>query len=239
MAAAGSADLAEVLKQADQFHHDEAVADCYRVLDEAYKAGERSPELLWRLGRSCYTMGNECADKAEKQAFMTRGLELVKASVEADGNNWASQKWHGILLGSMGEFVSTKEKIGNAYIIKEKFQKAAELKPDDATTHHCLGKWCWSVLQVGMIERGLAATLFATPPSSTYEECEASLLKSHELDPNQIYNNLLMGDLKYQQRKWSEAYKWYSQAAALPPKTEHAKALVAEATKKAKSCEGY
>ena len=228
-----------LLKKADQLHNDENVAECFSTLDAAVAKGEKNAEVLWRLGRACYSMANESSDKAEKQAQIERGLKLVEEAAAADGNNWAIQKWHGIMLGSMGDFVSTKEKIGNAYVIKEKFLKAAELKPDDATIQHALGKWCWSVLQVGMLERGIAATLFASPPSSTYEECEGFLLKSHELDSQQIYNNLLMGDLKYQQRKWGEAYKWFAQAAAIAPKTEHAKNLVAEAAKKAKSCEGY
>ena len=44
------------------------------------------------------------------------------------------------MTSAVGDFVPTKEKIGNAYKIKEHALKALELKADDATTLHLLGR---------------------------------------------------------------------------------------------------
>lgn len=134
-----------------------------------------------------------------------------------DENNFAAHKWLGILLAE--QHVGTKERIANAYVIRDHFLKAIELDPNDATALHCMGNWCHSVLQIGWIERKAAALLFATPPSSTYEECLKYLLASAKAG-NTIHNAKLIGDVYYQQKQYAEAKKWYETAIQMPATSE-------------------
>lgn len=226
----------DIIAKADAFHKAEDIHANFKTLEEAYASGNQDPEILWRLGRACYDQAQETTDKAEKQKHITRALELEKAAVEQLPNNFAAQKWCGIVLSATGEFIPTKEKIANAYIIRDHFLKATELNPNDCTSAHCLGKWCWSVLQIGWIERQAASLLFGTPPTSTYEECEEYLLKSAKLEMNQVYNNLLLGDLYYQQKKWADAKKWYQHAIECPVVTENQKRQHEEAKAKLAKC---
>ncbi len=65
---------------------------------------------------------------------------------------------------------TTKEKIQNAFKIKEHALKSTRLNPAGATAHHVLGEWAFGVASISFVERRVAAALFATPPTATYEE---------------------------------------------------------------------
>ncbi|EPY31507.1 hypothetical protein STCU_03421 [Strigomonas culicis] len=162
-------------------------------------------------------MAEEITDASAQEPFLLKGLELVQQSVNEDGNNFASHKWLGILLSA--QHVSTKEKIANAYKIKEQFLKAVELNPADATSLHCMGNWCASVLKVSWLERKAAALLFGEPPSSTPEECLKYLLASAEAGDT-IHNAKMIGDMYKQQGNKEEARKWYTKAVGMPADTE-------------------
>src|SRR5688572_18383178 len=58
-----------------------------------------------------------------------------------------------ICCSRIGDFITTKEKIGNAFKIKEHALKAVELNPKDATSFVVLGTWCFNVASVGWLER--------------------------------------------------------------------------------------
>jgi regulator of microtubule dynamics protein 3 len=68
----------------------------------------------------------------------------------------------------LSEFLSSKEKIGNSYKIKEHALKAKELRPEDGSIDHLLGKWSYSMANISWLERTAASALFATPPTATY-----------------------------------------------------------------------
>jgi tetratricopeptide (TPR) repeat protein len=227
----------DIIQQSDEFHAKDDVKNNFAVLQNAVEnEGLKDAELDWRLARAYYQMADESDDAEVKKTYVLKANDLASSAVQAKPDNFATQKWAGIVLGKVGEFVSTKEKIANAYTIRDYFTKAIELNAKDATSQHCLGVWHWKILQIGMVERGIASMLFGSPPSTTYEECEKCLLASAELDANQVYNNLLLGDLYYAQRKWDEAKAWYTKAAACNAVTEHQKKLKDDATKKIAKC---
>lgn len=205
------------------------------VLFDVIDGGDKNPELLWRAARNCYDLAQETTDKAVKEGHVRKGFDLAKAAIDADPSSFASHKWMGILIGSIGEFIPTKDKIANAYTVRDHFLKAIELNPKDATSQHCMGKWCWSILQIGWIERQAASLLFGTPPSSTYDECRGYFLASHEITPT-IHNCNALGDLYYQEKNWGEAKKWFALALTIPAITENQKRQHEEATKKRDSC---
>ena len=229
-------DVATLCLDADKLHGDHNVHSTFKLLNDSFLAGQQHPEVLFRLGRALFDLSGETTDKAEKQSLLERGLSICKVCLDADPNNFAGHKWYGILLGSTGEFLATKIKIANAFIVRDHFKKAVELCPMDATIQHCLGKWCWNVLQITWLERQAAALLFATPPTSTYEECEMYLLASAKLNEDQVHNSLLLGDLYFQQKQWDNAKKWFEQAASCPVRTEGQKRQREQALAKIQKC---
>lgn len=211
------ADWESIAKQSEELLAKPDIKGCHEILISAYDAGNRNPQILWRLARSYYEMAEESEDQSVRQSYIKTGLELCQESVKADPNNFASHKWLGILISAQA--VGTKEKIGNAYIIRDEFLKAIELNPRDATSLHCMGNWCFSVLQVSWLERKAASLLFAEPPNSTYEECLKYLKASAEI-ADTIFNATLIGDCYYHQKNFSEAKQWYEKALGMPASTE-------------------
>jgi len=214
----------------------------YELLQKAMSADDGvltgstfDAEILWRWARALYLKGKEVKGGERKAFYELANAEIAKA-MALDPAIPSVQKYAGICLGAMGEFLPTKEKIANAYKVKECFEKGIAAAPNDATLHHCLGSWCYQVMQIGMVERGIAKALFGTPPSSTYEECEKFLLKSAELNKTSVLNNLLLGDCFYQQKKYAEAKNWYQAAIDAPTTANYEKEAQAEAVKKITKC---
>mmetsp|Transcript_28817 Transcript_28817/g.33272 ORF Transcript_28817/g.33272 Transcript_28817/m.33272 type:complete len:230 (-) Transcript_28817:63-752(-) len=224
-----------ICAEADRLQAAHNYVDEKAVLFGAIDNGNAHPQILWRAGRICYDLAGESTDKGHREELIRKGFDFVKKSVDEDPNNFASQKWVGILYGSLGEFIPTKEKIANAFTIRDHFLKAIELNPNDATTQHCMGKWCWSILQIGWVERQAASLLFGTPPTSTYDECRGFLLASDNIEPT-IHNCLALGDLYYQEKNYAEAKKWFEKALTLPAVTENHKRQHKEAASKRDSC---
>jgi len=111
--------------------------------------------------------------------------------------------------------------------------KARELDPADATTSHLLGRWCYSVSNIGWMERKLASTLFASPPTSTFEEALTYFLEADKQQTNFLRNAVYIGDTYTQLKQYDKAREAYKRAAAMPYEGEVDTALHADAVAKA------
>ena len=128
------------------------------------------------------------------EVYLFAAHGFAKDSLRLNEGSADSHKWFAVTLGARGEFVPTNEKIQNGFIFKEHIDKAISLNPTDGSLHHLLGRFCFEVslcfgdvtliegvqnvkrdffLQVSSlswIERKVAATLFSSPPTSSYGE---------------------------------------------------------------------
>jgi len=157
---------------------------------------------------------------------------LAKRCLEVDDKHFASHKWMAIMLSSLGDFVSTKEKIGNAYKIRDHIIKAMELKPNDPTTVHLYGRWCFGVANISWIERTMASTLFATPPTSSYDEALKYFLEAADIQPHYIRNAIFIGDCYTNLKQADKAQEWYKKASQMEARVDVDKNLIEEAKKK-------
>eukprot|EP01111_Echinosteliopsis_oligospora_P012520 TRINITY_DN428_c0_g1_i2.p1 TRINITY_DN428_c0_g1~~TRINITY_DN428_c0_g1_i2.p1 ORF type:complete len:137 (-),score=40.17 TRINITY_DN428_c0_g1_i2:103-513(-) len=119
------------------------------------------------------------------------------------------------MTSTIGDYVSTKEKIGSAASIKEHAVRSLELKPNDPSTLHLLGRWCYAISSIGWVERKLASAIFGTPPTSSYEEALEYFLKADGVTPT-IRNSIYIGESYTQLKQTAKAKEWYSKAASLP-----------------------
>ncbi|NXW83303.1 RMD1 protein, partial [Alopecoenas beccarii] len=218
----------EVIEQADYLYGSGETEKLYQLL--AQHKNSDDAELLWRLARASRDLAQLSSTSAEqKKQLAYEALEYTKKALEKNESNFAAHKWYGICLSDVGDFEGIKTKIGNAYIIKEHFQRAVELNPKDATTIHLIGIWCYSFAEMPWYQRKIAATLFATPPTSTFEEYAAhyhSRLFSclHTADPNFYSKNLLyLGKTYLKLNNKKMALLWLSKAKDYPAHTEEDK----------------
>ncbi|NXA66400.1 RMD1 protein, partial [Mohoua ochrocephala] len=218
----------DVIEQADYLYGSGETEKLYRLLVQHKNSDDA--ELLWRLARSSRDLAQLGSTSAEEKKQLTYdSLEYAKKALEKNESNFAAHKWYGICLSDVGDYEGIKTKIGNAIIIKEHFQRAVELNPKDATTIHLIGIWCYSFAEMPWYQRKIAATLFATPPTSTFQEHAAnSHLKLfaclYAADPNFYSKNLLfLGKTYLKLNNKKMALLWLSKAKEYPAQTEEDK----------------
>ena len=142
-------------------------------------------DIEWRYARACLDAANALPEKDAKREGLTfEGLRAAERAAALAPENGLAQKWLGVMLGSVGDFQTTKEKIQNSYKVREALDAAYLLRPDDATVALALGQWCLKVAGVSFVERGLARAIFGgSPPEATYAEALKFFRSAQELKP--------------------------------------------------------
>ncbi|XP_078347760.1 regulator of microtubule dynamics protein 1-like isoform X2 [Oculina patagonica] len=200
------------IKKADELFDNEKQQEMYDLL-LSHKDSQNA-EVEWRLARACRVLAEKNQDNADIKKKMTyEALEHAKLALSLDDKNFACHKWYAIALSIVGDYEGQKAKLQNAYVMKEHFEKAIELNPSDPTSRHLLGLWCFTFADMPWYTRKVAGALFATPPSSTYDEALAHFQKAEELEPNFFSkNHLLLGKTFLGQGKKEEAKLWLEKA---------------------------
>ncbi|KAM6088936.1 regulator of microtubule dynamics protein 1 [Chlamydotis macqueenii] len=219
----------EVIEQADYLYGSGETEKLHRLLVQHKNSDDA--ELLWRLARASRDLAQLSSTSAEeKRQLAYEALEYAKKALEKNESNFAAHKWYGICLSDVGDFEGIKTKIGNAVVIKEHFQRAIELNPKDATTIHLIGIWCYSFAEMPWYQRKIAAALFATPPTSTFQEALRYFHMAEEADPNFYSKNLLfLGKTYLKLNNKKMALLWLSKAKDYPAHTEEDKQVQKEA----------
>eukprot|EP01101_Sappina_pedata_P011749 TRINITY_DN7944_c0_g1_i1.p1 TRINITY_DN7944_c0_g1~~TRINITY_DN7944_c0_g1_i1.p1 ORF type:complete len:230 (-),score=114.99 TRINITY_DN7944_c0_g1_i1:93-782(-) len=215
----------------DQLELDQKYQETFDALKVALEQNPSDAGLLFRFGRAYWELAAEKpGDKKYQEEYFRKALEYTTKSIVADPELGAAHKWQAICISSLGDFVSTKEKILNAYKIKEHIDKAIALCPNDSTAHHVLGCWCKGIANVTWMERKIASSLFASPPEANLDDALVHLLQSYKLDPEYRNNLLVLADVYYLQKKWADAKQYYQKVIALPVISESDKDIFNKAT---------
>ncbi|XP_021566514.1 regulator of microtubule dynamics protein 1 isoform X3 [Carlito syrichta] len=211
-----TAKVEEILEQADYLYESGETEKLYQLLSQ-YKESDDA-ELLWRLARASRDVAQlSRTSEEEKKLLVYEALEYAKRALEKNESNFAAHKWYAICISDVGDYEGIKVKIANAYVIKEHFEKAIELNPKDATSIHLMGIWCYTFAEMPWYQRRIAKMLFATPPSSTYEE---ALGYFHRAEQGKTY-------LRLHNKKL--AAFWLMKAKDYPAHTEEDKQIQTEA----------
>jgi hypothetical protein len=165
---------------ADKALGDSRNAEALQLLQTIEQKGDVDWELLWRLARANFVVGENLDGDAAKGHFYRAHEQALKA-VAAQDKDANVHKWCAITIGKVGDYSDTRSKIQNSFLIKEHALKAQELNPQDATVAHILGRWCFGVANISFIERGIASALFASPPVSSWEEALEHFLRHEQL----------------------------------------------------------
>ncbi|NXC39697.1 RMD1 protein, partial [Penelope pileata] len=221
--------VAEVIEQADYLYGSGETEKLYRLLVQ-HKNSEDA-EVLWRLARASRDLAQLSSTSAEeKRQLVYDALEYAKKALEKNESNFAAHKWYAICISDVGDYEGIKVKIANAFVIKEHFQRAIDLNPKDATSIHLMGIWCYSFAEMPWYQRKIAAMLFATPPTSTYQEALRYFHMAEEADPNFYSKNLLfLGKTYLKLNNKKLALLWLSKAKEYPAHTEEDKQVQKEA----------
>eukprot|EP00731_Ephydatia_muelleri_P026288 Em0018g388a len=175
---------------------------------------QRTPKFCGDWSALATTVGKFFTkDKTESKQLSDEATGYAKRAVAIDEHNFNTQKWMGIALSWSSDFEGTKVKIERSFAIRDHFLKAIECNPTDALGHHLMGLWCYGVAEVPWYQRKVAAVIFATPPSATYDEALAYFLKAEEAKPGfYVANWTCIGKTYVQLGKKAEAREWLTKA---------------------------
>jgi len=179
-----------------------------------------SPAYLWRLCKAQYLLAmlaGQADDFERKKNLVLAAIKSGEAALRLDESNSEAHKWYAIALGSRGEFGGVREKILDGFEFKKHIDKAAELNPRDYVTHHLLGRFCYEVSQLSWLERKMAATLFAEPPTATYDEAVQHFLSAEQMKPGGWKENrLFIAKCHIGLGAVVQAVEWLEKADSIP-----------------------
>ncbi|XP_069813498.1 regulator of microtubule dynamics protein 1 [Dendropsophus ebraccatus] len=220
----------DVKEQADYLYGSAETEKLYELLSQHRDSNDA--EILWRLSRASRDLAQLSKTAPnDKKRLVYEARDFANKALEINESCSAAHKWYAICLSEVGDYEGMKVKIGNAYIIRDHFQRAIKLNPKDATTIHLIGVWCYTFAELPWYQKKIAAALFAAPPSSTFDEALIYFEMAEEVDPNFYSKNLLYLGKTFLKLKNNElAVQWLQKAKAYPARTEEDKEVYKEAT---------
>jgi hypothetical protein len=187
---AADAAVAEACRNADQMHKDhpavsrQSLVNALVAADVAFRGQH---EILCRLARAYFKLAQEPGtEKAAQKDLADKALAISRSSLAADdgAGNWRCHLFYGICLNFWASQQGTKSQLENSQAVKAAWLQAAELSsPPDATAMNLLGRWCFAFADMGWVQRRAAGAIFASPPTSTYEEALGYFRRAEEADP--------------------------------------------------------
>ncbi|XP_062500940.1 regulator of microtubule dynamics protein 1-like [Corticium candelabrum] len=212
MAEAASDD--EIIRKGDELYD---ASEWQPLFDLFYPHRESSnPDVLWRVTRAIECVTSPKMKKAEKKKLHYEAYECAKKALDMAPDNWGCHQQYGITLLVIGEYEGSKAQILNLNTAKEHFLKSIELNPKDALSHHLIGQWCFEIANMSWVERKLASTLFATPPTSSFEEALEHFNLAEQKDPGfYCENQTMLGKTHLKMGNKDEAKKWCTKALEL------------------------
>ncbi|KAG8327292.1 cellular calcium ion homeostasis [Homalodisca vitripennis] len=179
-------------------------------------------EVLWRISRAQYKASQSSSvSDAEKRQMIQEAYDSITKAMELNDSHWAVHKWMSVLLDAQSSYDGIKARVTQLENVKRHMLKAVELNPTDATTHYMLGSWCYQIADMSWIQRKIAATIFAAPPTSTFEEALHFFSKAEEIEPRFYSQNLLMlGKTLLKLQKPKEAAQYLTLARDYPSSSE-------------------
>ncbi|ESO83509.1 hypothetical protein LOTGIDRAFT_236543 [Lottia gigantea] len=194
----------------------------YELLTANKSKISEKEDFYWRLAKAAYLLAQIKGDQGNaerKKELLYEAAGNASTSLSLYDSNPNSHKWYAITLGSLSDYLSTQEKIKNGFQIKEHIQRAIDLNPTDPSNHYMLGRWCYSVYMLSWIERKVAATLYASPPSATINDALNSFLEADKLKDTKWKENMLFIAKCYiELRNYEKAKEWLNKASIVPIK---------------------
>eukprot|EP00760_Papus_ankaliazontas_P015629 PhM_4_TR16622/c0_g3_i1/m.9095 len=210
-------ELAEIQRLMDERDYKEA----YERSKALFEYQPTNAQVMWRYAEAVNnyveSFPNDKAHREQRLQCINDGIAAVDKCIESKQEVGMCYTWRAVLGSKWGDMQPLKQKIANSFSIREYSLRASQLNPNDGTTQHVAGAFCYHVANISWVERKIAATLFTTPPEATFEEAVVYLKKADKITPNFIRNALMLGDCYSKMGDKKEAKEWYARCANMKP----------------------
>lgn len=145
--AAGFADTAQVIAQADALHDQGRYAEAKKLLLDAVAAaagGTEKAELYWRAARETLETGNQAEDAKQPAASILKIFEegegYANRAIEADPANDLGYYWKSSNIGRWGQVKGILNSLMKAAPMRDLLAKVVALNPDRSDAYYVLGQ---------------------------------------------------------------------------------------------------
>ncbi|OQR69308.1 regulator of microtubule dynamics protein 1-like [Tropilaelaps mercedesae] len=223
----------EAVKKCDEFYEAGDMVEAHKAIIAV--KDDPNPEVQWRVARMEFKVAEISGRSEDVTQAIQQGLEILRANLEKTPKCPNTHKWIAILLGSKDKHNSFKEQIEEAFLIREHLEHAIENNPTDGYAHYVLGKWCYQVASVSWYQKKIAATLFASPPESSYEIALGHFKEAEKLKPD-IFStcHLMAAQCLLNIGEKNEAAEYLRKCIAQEDRDAESKKTAAEAVRIAK-----
>jgi len=184
----------QTLKQLDEKLNTHDITTIKHVLDQLTDLScdyPKNHELLWRIAEAHQLLSMAVSNETIKRQHIDKGIEACELALNLAPNSANAQKWYALLIGARVNFQPLREKIKDAKLFKNEFDKAFDLNPNDALLHYVLGRYVYEVANMSWYERKAVSLIFGTPPSGSFEEALEYCLKAEQLMEGEFKENKL------------------------------------------------
>lgn len=211
MAEEGVKSLGETIQHADQLFDENNFQEAYDLLQK-YPAQE-TYEIKWRLARVTFSLSKPLPSP-RKEELVREAFRYAEEALALNDADFASHKWYSILLDAKSSLDGIKERVTQLETVKKHMQRAVELNPNDPTSWYILGHFYYGLADLPWYQRKIVSTIFATPPTGTYEQALECFEKAEATQANFYSMNHLMLAKTYQALKQPEKAKEFMTRAA-------------------------
>ncbi|XP_058067268.1 regulator of microtubule dynamics protein 1-like isoform X1 [Anopheles bellator] len=203
--------LNETMEHADQLFDENNFQEAYDLLQKFPQ--QETYEIKWRLARVAYSLSKP-APSARKEELVREAFRYAEEALKMNDGDFAAHKWYSILLDAKSGLDGIKERITQLETVKQHMKRAVELNPTDPTSWYILGQFYYGLADLPWYQRKIVSTIFATPPTGTYEEALECFEKAEATKPNFYSMNHLMLGKTYQALKQADKAKEFMTLAA-------------------------
>uniref|UniRef100_A0AAG5DU09 Regulator of microtubule dynamics protein 1 n=1 Tax=Anopheles atroparvus TaxID=41427 RepID=A0AAG5DU09_ANOAO len=203
--------LSETIQHADQLFDENNFQEAYDLLQK-YPAQD-TYEIKWRLARVTYSLSKP-SPSPRKEELIREAFRYAEEALKLNENDFASHKWYSILLDAKSGLDGIKERVTQLENVKKHMLRAVEFNPNDPTSWYILGQFYYGLADLPWYQRKIVSTIFATPPTGTYEEALECFEKAEATKPNFYSMNHLMMAKTYQALKQTDKAKEFMTLAA-------------------------
>jgi len=181
--------LDEIITKAIALHNNSDVYEAISILTEGLEQFPEAAELLWRRARWRCVMAERIVEKEEAAALFKLAETDARASLVAGADNFACWKAIAIVVGKIAKYQGLADKVKNSREVKDSIEKAIELNPNDAASHHVLGCWHHAVANLGWLAKSAIMLIYGGMPEASNEmavQCFQHAISLEDYPPHHV-----------------------------------------------------
>jgi tetratricopeptide (TPR) repeat protein len=221
---AHSAQVAQVIKQADRLHAEFKPREAAVELQKVLQVEPRNIEALAKLSRAHIDIGDSISESSpdwreQRIREYRRAETYARQAIKADPNSTWGYFYVAASLGTMAGLLPVAKQIEIAEEIRGAAEKAIALDPQNGFAYHALGVWHRRMAEIGEASRVVASIWYGRSlPKGDLDKSVEFLKKAVSLNPNIIVSRLELARSYAAREEWAEAMAQLKFVADLPIK---------------------